>query len=108
MLILFQEERIMSDTSSSIIEGISDSVLVTWLLSSVIVIFFLLWSKFQVRNHLIHPNHQDAVQAIRQQVSHAEQNITGPPTNENDLCPICIDHLHFAVETNCGHIFCCK
>ena len=26
MLILFQEERIMSDTSSSIIEGISDSV----------------------------------------------------------------------------------
>nr|XP_027224471.1 E3 ubiquitin-protein ligase RNF170-like isoform X5 [Penaeus vannamei] len=27
--------------------------------------------------------------------------------SDND-CPICMDPAKFAVETNCGHMYCCK
>ncbi|XP_065674509.1 E3 ubiquitin-protein ligase RNF170 [Hydra vulgaris] len=91
--------------NDSLIEGISDSVLFSWLLSSVIVLAFLLWSKFHIRNQIIHPVHQDAVQAVREHVIHGESN--RQPRNGDDQCPVCIDHLRFAVETNCGHVFCC-
>lgn len=29
-------------------------------------------------------------------------------TNEVQHCPVCLEELKFAVETNCGHLFCGK
>ena len=29
-----------------------------------------------------------------------------PEVEEPSECPVCMDDIHSAVETNCGHIFC--
>ena len=37
-------------------------------------------------------------------------NATVPPRrfDSGNTCPVCLNEVQFAVETNCGHVFCGK
>lgn len=106
------EDIHFEDTSTSLIEGVSNDVLIAVSLIILIVLAIVLWYKNNSRNTVIHPNHRDNVQAARESVlgnrNEGETSTRAPlrQRNDDDRCPICIDHIQFAVETNCGHIFC--
>ncbi|NP_001088785.1 E3 ubiquitin-protein ligase RNF170 isoform X1 [Xenopus laevis] len=91
----------------SIIEGVSDQVIVVVLLSFVAVgslIYLLLRNDEQN----IHPENQDRVRAVREQLQN-EQETPAPPRPQfySDMtCPVCLQQATFPVETNCGHLFC--
>lgn len=60
----------------------------------------------------IHPESEQTVNEVRQ--SRAPRNNFTPnggvtssfTVTEADTCPICLEDLKFAVETNCRHQFC--
>ena len=109
--ITMKEVIIFEDTSTTIMEGVSNDVLIVVCLTVLVFIAIILWYKNYSRNTVIHPNHRDNVQAARESVIESrnvgvQQRIRR--RNDDDRCPICIDHLQFAVETNCGHMFCSK
>ncbi len=82
--------------------------------------FQLIHSRIRRRTEgqIIHPESEANVQNTRTHLQ--EQNRlppprepTAPPLPENRqrqegeiTCPVCIANAQFAVETNCGHIFC--
>ncbi|XP_018104435.1 E3 ubiquitin-protein ligase RNF170 isoform X2 [Xenopus laevis] len=56
----------------------------------------------------IHPENQDRVRAVREQLQN-EQETPAPPRPQfySDMtCPVCLQQATFPVETNCGHLFC--
>ncbi len=59
----------------------------------------------------IHPDSQETVQNARDRL-HEENRLPSNRTSdrrqrEQELsCPICISSALYAVETNCGHVFC--
>ena len=76
---------------------------------------------------VIHPESEENVQNVREEIHHQREtnhstsaNGVGPDTqtgptqrpitaNHGDLqCPVCLTDAQFAVQTNCGHIFCGK
>ena len=101
------------DPSSQIIEGISNDLLYLFFGVTLFISLVIVYVKMFRPSRDIHPHHLEQVQEIRQRVL---ENRGEEPTQrqqqhtrgEDDRCPICIDVLSFAVETNCGHIFCCK
>ncbi len=115
---------VFEDTSTSLIEGISNDVVLVFCVSVASIVATVLWYKTSSRNTLIHPNHLQNVQAARQRVLQSRggdpndllrggdtehtRNNNRQPRSEDDRCPICLDQIQFAVETNCGHIFCTR
>ncbi|KAM4809213.1 E3 ubiquitin-protein ligase RNF170 [Rhinophrynus dorsalis] len=91
----------------SFIEGVSDQVIVAVVLSLSFVgtlIYLLLRNEQQN----IHPENQERVRAVRQQLQN-EQETPVPPRHQfySDMtCPVCLQQATFPVETNCGHLFC--
>ena len=70
-------------------------------------------------NQTIHPASEENVQAAREEITHrreAQQQTDDTfesqqqrPITENHGqhdCPICLATTQFAVQTNCGHLFC--
>lgn len=100
------------DPSNHIIEGISNDLLFLFFGVGLFLSFVILYVKMFRPSRDIHPIHLEQIQEIRQRVlENREETPTQRPHHtrgEDDRCPICIDVLSFAVETNCGHIFCCK
>ena len=98
--------------SNHLIEGISNDVIYLFFGTSVIIVLVVVFVKMFQPSRDIHPHHLEQVQEIRQRVleNRGETPSQRPhhSRGEDDRCPICIDMLSFAVETNCGHIFCCK
>ena len=45
-------------------------------------------------------------QQQQQRLNLSSQENKMEPSRAHTQCPICLDNLHFAVETNCGHLFC--
>lgn len=92
--------------SNSMIEGISDHVLVAVALSFTffaVLAFMLLRSEYPN----IHPENQELVRAVRQQLQ-SEQNaaIDRHHFYTDMSCPVCLQQATFPIETNCGHLFC--
>ncbi|KAL7988586.1 hypothetical protein Chor_007505 [Crotalus horridus] len=58
----------------------------------------------------IHPENQELVRAVRQQIQSEQENIIGDRQHfYTDLsCPVCLQQATFPIETNCGHLFCDK
>lgn len=99
--------------SSRLIEGIGNEVLLLITGLAIIcgtVIFFI--TKRQTQNLVIHPDSIDNVQSTRQQLNHEGGQPRGfarraSQRNNGELqCPICLGDAVFAVETNCGHVYC--
>ncbi|XP_073517272.1 E3 ubiquitin-protein ligase RNF170 [Phyllobates terribilis] len=91
----------------SLIEGVSNQVVVAVVISlSFIAALTYLMLRSEQQN--IHPENQERVQAIRDQLQN-EQETTVQPRHQfySDMsCPVCLQQATFPVETNCGHLFC--
>jgi len=99
------------DTSTHFIEGISNDLVFLLIGSTIFVTLVIIILKMFRSSRDIHPRHLEQVQEIRQRVLEARgETPEQHPSHRNadDRCPICIDGLKFAVETNCAHIFCCS
>ncbi|XP_074809727.1 E3 ubiquitin-protein ligase RNF170 isoform X2 [Natator depressus] len=93
--------------NDSVIEGISDQVLVAVALSFTFIaalVYMLLRNEHQN----IHPDNQELVRALRQQLQ-TEQDASAGDRHRfyTDMsCPVCLQQATFPIETNCGHLFC--
>ncbi|KAM4709738.1 E3 ubiquitin-protein ligase RNF170 isoform 1-T1 [Discoglossus pictus] len=91
----------------SFIEGVSNQVIVAVVLSlSFIATLIFLLLRTEQQN--IHPENQERVRAVREQLQN-EQETPVPPRQQfySDMsCPVCLQQATFPVETNCGHLFC--
>lgn len=98
------------ETSSTLIEGVSNDVLVLLVVFVLTSVAFVYWYKmFSRRNQVIHPSALDQVRATRNRVHDEREGQDGQSNgfrSNDDRCPICIDQLSYTVETNCGHTFC--
>nr|XP_056704663.1 E3 ubiquitin-protein ligase RNF170 [Euleptes europaea] len=98
-----QEVQLDND---SMIEGISDQVLLAVVLGFT---FLVVLAYVLLRNEHpgIHPENQELVRAVRQQLQ-SEQNATEDRQRfYTDMsCPVCLQQATFPIETNCGHLFC--
>ncbi|MEE6509202.1 hypothetical protein FKM82_024922, partial [Ascaphus truei] len=86
-----------------ILNKIIKSVLIQFL--GVLSLLYLL-NRSEQQN--IHPENQERVRAIREQLQN-EQETLSPPRHQfySDMsCPVCLQQATFPVETNCGHLFC--
>ncbi|KAM3939383.1 E3 ubiquitin-protein ligase RNF170 [Leptodactylus fuscus] len=91
----------------SFIEGVSNQVVAAVVIS---LIFIAALTYLMLRNEQqnIHPENQERVRAIREQLQN-EQETTVQPRHQfySDMsCPVCLQQATFPVETNCGHLFC--
>ena len=66
----------------------------------------------QTQNLDIHPESVDNVQSTREHLQQGDQSRNSQRArhrNTGELqCPICLGEASYAVETNCGHVFCGK
>ncbi|CAH2293493.1 E3 ubiquitin- ligase RNF170 isoform X1 [Pelobates cultripes] len=88
--------------------GVSDQVIVAVVLSLSFIatlLFFLLRSEQQN----IHPENQERVRAVREQLQNEQEDTPTAPRLQfySDMsCPVCLQQATLPVETNCGHLFC--
>lgn len=93
---------------STYVEGVGDELLwvlgvgtitmATVLTSTVI----LLWQTSH-HTHTIDPHQLDNVEATRRQLG---VSAVREVASHDDNCPICLNEMNAAIETNCGHTFC--
>ncbi|XP_025934142.1 E3 ubiquitin-protein ligase RNF170 isoform X2 [Apteryx rowi] len=93
--------------NDSVIEGISDQVLVAVVLSFTFIAA-LVYTLLRNEHQNIHPENQELVRALRQQLQ-TEQDVSAGDRHRfyTDMsCPVCLQQATFPIETNCGHLFC--
>ncbi|XP_066844442.1 E3 ubiquitin-protein ligase RNF170 isoform X2 [Anser cygnoides] len=93
--------------NDSVIEGISDQVLVAVVLSFTFIAA-LVYTLLRNEHQNIHPENQELVRALRQQLQ-TEQDASAGDRHRfyTDMsCPVCLQQATFPIETNCGHLFC--
>ncbi|KFP59372.1 E3 ubiquitin-protein ligase RNF170, partial [Cariama cristata] len=93
--------------NDSVIEGISDQVLVAVVLSFTFIAA-LVYTLLRNEHQNIHPENQELVRALRQQLQ-TEQDASAGDRHHfyTDMsCPVCLQQATFPIETNCGHLFC--
>ncbi|XP_076867489.1 E3 ubiquitin-protein ligase RNF170 [Brachyhypopomus gauderio] len=101
------DANLLLQDEPSLIEGVSNPVLVVVVLSAA---FLGTLATLLCRNEHqgIHPENQEHVQAVRQQLQ-TEQEAPSVPRQQyySDMsCPVCLQQAVLPVETNCGHLFC--
>uniref|UniRef100_A0A8K9UHR8 E3 ubiquitin-protein ligase RNF170 n=1 Tax=Oncorhynchus mykiss TaxID=8022 RepID=A0A8K9UHR8_ONCMY len=93
----------------SLIEGVSNPVLFVVILS-VTFLCGLVTLLCRNEQHNIHPENQEHVRAVRQQLqSESQEAEPAEPRRQfyTDMsCPVCLQQAVLPVETNCGHLFC--
>ncbi|XP_030050337.1 E3 ubiquitin-protein ligase RNF170 isoform X2 [Microcaecilia unicolor] len=92
----------------SVIEGISDQVLVAVVLS-ITLIAALVYLLVRNEQQNIHPENQERVRVLREQLQTEQQGIAAELRQQfyTDMsCPVCLQQATLPVETNCGHLFC--
>ncbi|XP_077108263.1 E3 ubiquitin-protein ligase RNF170 [Ranitomeya variabilis] len=90
----------------SLIEGVSNQVLVAVVIS-LIFIAALTYLMLRGEQQNIHPENQERVQAIREQRQNEQETVQPRHQFYSDMsCPVCLQQATFPVETNCGHLFC--
>ncbi|KAF7688502.1 E3 ubiquitin-protein ligase RNF170 [Silurus meridionalis] len=93
---------------NSLIEGVSDPVLLVVIFS---VTFLAGLATLLCRNEQqrIHPENQEHVRAVRQQLQTEQEAASATPRHQyySDMsCPVCLQQAVLPVESNCGHLFC--
>ncbi|KAM9306661.1 E3 ubiquitin-protein ligase RNF170 [Pholidichthys leucotaenia] len=102
-------DYLVSD-EDTLIEGVSNQVLFVVVLS-VALLSGLLTLLCREDQQNIHPENQEHVRAVRQQLQTEQEENPNPPEARHqyytDLsCPVCLQQAVLPVETNCGHLFC--
>ncbi|KAM3874531.1 E3 ubiquitin-protein ligase RNF170 isoform 3-T3 [Diretmus argenteus] len=88
----------------TLIEGISNQVLFVVVVSITFLVGLLtLLCREEQQN--IHPENQEHVRAVRQQLQ-TEQSEARQQYYTDMSCPVCLQQAVLPVETNCGHLFC--
>uniref|UniRef100_A0A2D4KRU7 RING-type domain-containing protein n=1 Tax=Micrurus paraensis TaxID=1970185 RepID=A0A2D4KRU7_9SAUR len=102
-----QETEVQRLVLDSMIEGISDQVLLAIVLSITFLVA-LTYMLLRDGQSDIHPENQELVRAVRQQIQSEQENSVGDRQHfYTDLsCPVCLQQATFPIETNCGHLFC--
>ncbi|XP_051751735.1 E3 ubiquitin-protein ligase RNF170 isoform X1 [Ctenopharyngodon idella] len=95
---------------ASLIEGVSDPVLLVLLLS-VAFLLGLVTLLCRSEQQRIHPENQEHVRVVREQLQTEQsgQVSSSQPRHQfySDMsCPVCLQQAVLPVETNCGHLFC--
>lgn len=102
----------------TLIEGIGDEVLVGASSAIVIIIatLIILACRWIPRaRQVIHPESRSVVEDTRFQLQQRRISATGiingnmvrtRRNNTDSQCPICLGTARYAIETNCGHLFC--
>lgn len=101
-----EANRLIQD-ESSLIEGVSNPVLLVVILS-VALLGALATLLCRNEHHRIHPESQEHVRAVRQQLQ-TEQDTSSEPRRQyySDMfCAVCLQQAELPVETNCGHLYC--
>ncbi|XP_061732675.1 E3 ubiquitin-protein ligase RNF170 [Nerophis ophidion] len=93
----------------SFIEGVSNQVVFVVVLTITFLAGILaLLCREDHQN--IHPENQEHVRAVRQQLQTEQEENPQPETRQQyytDMsCPVCLQQAVLPVETNCGHLFC--
>jgi len=91
---------------STYVEGVGDELL--WVLGvGTITIATVFTSTIillrQTANNQINPEQLNNVETTRRQLGVTSDREV-PPSDRN--CPICLNEMTTAIETNCGHTFC--
>lgn len=97
----------MIQEEDSLIEGVSNPVLFVVVLS-VTFLAGLLTLLCRNEQQNIHPENQEHVRAVRQQLQSEQEapSETRPQYYTDMSCPVCLQQAVLPVETNCGHLFC--
>ncbi|XP_051981895.1 E3 ubiquitin-protein ligase RNF170-like isoform X1 [Xyrauchen texanus] len=92
---------------ASLIEGVSDSVLLVLVLS-ITLLAGLATLLCRNEQHRIHPENQEHVRVVREQLQ--TEQVSSQESRQqyySDMsCPVCLQLASLPVETNCGHLFC--
>lgn len=91
----------------SVIEGVSDQVLVAVVISFAFIAS-LIYILLRNAEQNIHPDNQELVRVLREQLQ-TEQDAPAVVRQQfyTDMsCPICLHQASLPIETNCGHLFC--
>ncbi|XP_036312006.1 E3 ubiquitin-protein ligase RNF170 isoform X2 [Pipistrellus kuhlii] len=91
----------------SVIEGVSDQVLVAVVVSFALIAT-LVYALFRNAHQNIHPENQELIRVLREQLQ-TEQDAPAAARQQfyTDMyCPVCLHQASYPVETNCGHLFC--
>ncbi|XP_074143497.1 E3 ubiquitin-protein ligase RNF170 isoform X4 [Sminthopsis crassicaudata] len=91
----------------SIIEGVSDQVLVAVVISFAFIAT-LIYILLRNAEQNIHPDNQELVRVLREQLQ-TDQDAPAVVRQQfyTDMsCPICLHQASLPIETNCGHLFC--
>ncbi|XP_014667062.1 PREDICTED: E3 ubiquitin-protein ligase RNF170-like isoform X2 [Priapulus caudatus] len=101
----------MSSVNGTLVEGIGDEVVygIGCVIGLLLLLMGLSFSRRRNGGQAIHPDYQENVLTAREHVEQDRQSQNGTfrRYHGGDMqCPICLNHARFAVETNCGHMFC--
>ena len=100
----------MEESKMALLEGVSNEALSLLIVIVIILVTLYMWTRAANSSHMIHPDQRAAVVEAREHRAANERNFlnrrSASTPNENENCPICLDQLTIAVETNCGHVFC--
>lgn len=98
---------------STYVEGVGDELL--WVLGvgtitmATVLTSTVILLRQTATGQTINPQLLENVEATRQQLGlpneNASQNRRDLPPNDRN-CPICLNEMNNAIETNCGHLFC--
>uniref|UniRef100_A0A3P8V0V3 E3 ubiquitin-protein ligase RNF170 n=1 Tax=Cynoglossus semilaevis TaxID=244447 RepID=A0A3P8V0V3_CYNSE len=87
----------------TLIEGVSNQVLFVVVLSIAFLVGLLTLLCRQEQQY-IHPENQEHVRAVRQQLQ--TEQVCRQQYYTDMSCPVCLQQAVLPVETNCGHLFC--
>lgn len=104
------------DVEQTVIEGVGNEVLwgLTLFIAVIIPIVIFCIQRWRCRhNQTIHPDSEQSVADAREHLQRRRtadnlgERMVRIRSNDSDVqCPICLGDARFAIETNCGHLFC--
>ena len=74
-----------------------------------ILLALIFYSKWAGQSNTIHPAQSDPVESARREIGEGPREGRDEGRSaELEHCPICLGGVTYAVETNCGHVFCAE